>query len=215
MQPAVPSAVNLKLVAGELCLDFVNTVEWHASGHPIELLRNYGDIVAWGQRSGILDSAAGNRLLREARKYPDQAAAVLERATEIRETIYRIALAFIRRQAPAPPDLEGFNREFRSALLHIRVAHGPHGFVWEWDAVDRQLDSVLWPILGSAAELLTSERQKRIGQCADDRGCGWLFIDSTKNHSRRWCEMNDCGNRAKARRHYQRNRAARLPRKQP
>jgi predicted RNA-binding Zn ribbon-like protein len=214
-KPAVASAVDLKLVAGELCLDFVNTIEWHASDHPIELLRNYGDIVAWGRRVRILDPAAGNRLLREARIDPVQAAVVLERAIEIRETIYRVALACTRRQAPVPADLEGFNRELKAALRHVRVAPGPRGLTWTWDPDDRQLDSVLWPILRSAAELLTSERQQRIGQCADDRGCGWLFLDNTKNHSRRWCEMNDCGNRAKARRHYQRSRAARLPRKQP
>jgi predicted RNA-binding Zn ribbon-like protein len=154
-------------------------------------------------------------LLREARIDPVQAAVVLERAIEIRETIYRVALACTRRQAPVPADLEGFNRELKAALRHVRVAPGPRGLTWTWDPDDRQLDSVLWPILRSAAELLTSERQQRIGQCADDRGCGWLFLDNTKNHSRRWCEMNDCGNRAKARRHYQRSRAARLPRKQP
>ena len=213
MKPIAASAVDLKLVAGELCLDFVNTIEWHASDHPIELLRDYGDIVAWGRRVGILESSAGNQLLRKARKDPVQAAVVLERAIEVRETIYRVVLALMQRQAPAHADLEGFNRELRLALRHVRVAPGPRNLTWTWDPADRQLDSVLWPILRSAAELLTSERQQRIGQCADDRGCGWLFLDSTKNHSRRWCEMNDCGNRAKARRHYQRSRAARLPRK--
>ena len=68
---------------------------------------------------------------------------------------------------------------------------------------------MLWPIVESAAELLTSERRSRIGQCADDRGCGWLFLDATKNRSRRWCAMGDCGNRAKARRHYLRTRGRR------
>jgi len=214
MKSTVPSATDVELVAGELCLDFVNTVEWHASEQPIELLRNYGDIVAWGRRAGILESAAGTSLRREARKHPAQAAAVLERAIAVREAVYRIVLALIRRQPPPPAALEGFNFELRVALRHTRVAPGPRGLTWEWDADDPHLDSVLWPILRSAADLLTSERQRWIGQCADDRGCGWLFLDTTKNHSRRWCEMNDCGNRAKARRHYQRNRAARLPRKQ-
>jgi predicted RNA-binding Zn ribbon-like protein len=65
---------------------------------------------------------------------------------------------------------------------------------------------MLWPILRSAAEVLTSEKRTRLGQCADDRGCGWLFLDTSKNRSRRWCDMEDCGNRAKARRHYLRER---------
>jgi predicted RNA-binding Zn ribbon-like protein len=213
MQPAVPSAVDLKLVAGELCLDFVNTVEWHASDHPVELLTTYDDVVAWCRRAGVLNAAAGSRLLKEARKHTAQAAAVLERAIGVREAIYRIALALIRRQPPPTSALEGFNRGLKVALRHVRVAPGPRGLTWTWDPAAQHLDSVLWPILRSAAELLTSERQQRIGQCTDDRGCGWLFLDTTKNHSRRWCQMDDCGNRAKARRHYERSRAAWIPRK--
>jgi predicted RNA-binding Zn ribbon-like protein len=69
---------------------------------------------------------------------------------------------------------------------------------------------MLWPVARSAADLLTSaEELARVGQCADDRGCGWLFFDTSRNHSRRWCAMKDCGNRAKARRHYRRQRKAR------
>ena len=61
---------------------------------------------------------------------------------------------------------------------------------------------MLWPVVQSAVDLMTSPELDRVGQCADDRGCGWLFVDTTKNRSRRWCDMRDCGNRAKARRHY-------------
>jgi len=206
MKPRNLSSIGLKLVAGELCLDFANTADWHASGMPIELLRTYQDLVTWSRRVGLLDAAGAERVLREAKRRPTAAAAVLQRAIAIREVIYGIVLALLQRRPPAVSVLDGFNRELRSALQHLRVVPGLQGLIWDWEFGPRDLEVTLWPILRSAADLLTSERQKRIGQCADDRGCGWLFLDTTKNRSRRWCEMGDCGNRAKARRHYQRSR---------
>jgi predicted RNA-binding Zn ribbon-like protein len=68
----------------------------------------------------------------------------------------------------------------------------------------------MWPVVHSAAELLTSPHLDRVRQCADDRGCGFLFFDTSRNGSRRWCSMESCGNRAKARRHYQRTKAGEL-----
>jgi predicted RNA-binding Zn ribbon-like protein len=124
----------------------------------------------------------------------------------IREVIYGIVVAVLHNKPPAASDLASFNRELQSALQHLRVVPGRRGFIWNWEFDPSGLEGMLWPILRSAADLLTSERQDRIGQCADDRGCGWLFLDTTKNRSRRWCAMEDCGNRAKARRHYQRSR---------
>ncbi|MBZ5500348.1 MAG: ABATE domain-containing protein [Acidobacteriia bacterium] len=207
MTPLNPSPIDTKLVAGELCLDFANTAEWHASATPIELLKTYGDLVTWSRRVGLVDAPAAGRLLREARRRPDDAAAVLKRAITVREAIYGLVLAFLQLRPPAASVLEGFNRELRTAFQHVQVVPGPQGLTWNWDFGNRDLEAMLWPIIRSAAELLTSERQARIGQCADDRGCGWLFLDTTKNRSRRWCAMEDCGNRAKARRHYQRSRA--------
>jgi len=75
------------------------------------------------------------------------------------------------------------------------IAKTAHGFAWNWDVDADALDAPVCPIALSAAELLISEERQRIGQCADDRGCGWLFLDTSKNHSRRWCDINDCGNR--------------------
>ena len=207
MTPLNPSPIDTKLVAGELCLDFANTAEWHASDTPTELLRTYGDLVTWSQRVGLVDAPAAGRLLREARRRPGDAAAVLKRAIIVREAIYGFVLALLQKRPPAGSVLEGFNRELRMAFQHVQVVPGPQGLTWNWDFGNRDLEAMLWPILRSAAELLTSERQARVGQCADDRGCGWLFLDTTKNRSRRWCAMEDCGNRAKARRHYQRSRA--------
>jgi predicted RNA-binding Zn ribbon-like protein len=207
-----PTPTSPKLVAGAPCLDFANTADWHASARPQECLRRYEDLVAWCRRAGLLAPARAARLLREARRRPGAAQAALRRATALREAIYRIVVSLLRGSPPDPPDLAAFNRALASALRRSRIVSGGNGVTWAWEGDDRALDAMLWPIVESAADLLTSERRSRIGQCADDRGCGWLFLDTTKNRSRRWCEMGDCGNRAKARRHYLRTRGPRATR---
>lgn len=199
-----PAVSNL--VAGELCLDFANTAEWHATDHSTERLKRYEDLVAWSRQAKLLDAAGATMLLREARRRPIAAAAALKRAVTLREAIYRILVASLQGRPAVIRDLDKLNRALKSTLHHQQLRTGRKGITWTWRSDDRSLDRMLWPIVRSAADLLTSERLDRVGQCADDRGCGWLFLDTTKNRSRRWCEMKDCGNRAKARRHYQRVR---------
>jgi predicted RNA-binding Zn ribbon-like protein len=201
------------LLAGALCLDFANTTEWHASARPHESLTSYEDLLAWSRRACLLDAASAERLLREARRRPGAARVVLRRATGLREIIYRVVVRLLRGGRPEPADLGAFNRALSSSLRRSRVVAERGGLAWTWVRDDRALDAMLWPIVESAAELVTSARRRRIGQCADDRGCGWLFLDTTRNRSRRWCAMGDCGNRAKARRHYQRTHGRRATRR--
>ncbi len=206
---AVSSASAAKLVGGLPCLDFANTADWHASAAPRETLVSYEALVSWSEHAGLLPSGAGKALLREARRRLPAARAALQRARALRETLYRLFVAVIRGEAPGASDFQEFNAALSSALRHQRVVRSRDGFGWDWERGRRDLDVMLWPILRSAAEVLTSARCSRLGQCADDRGCGWLFLDTTKNHSRRWCDMEDCGNRAKARRHHRRARGHR------
>jgi predicted RNA-binding Zn ribbon-like protein len=101
------------------------------------------------------------------------------------------------------------NAELPAALAHSRLQSAEAGYIIGWPPEPKALDSLLWPIAYSAADLLTNaDLLSRVGQCADDRGCGWLFLDLTKNRSRRWCSMRGCGNRAKAQRHYHRQQDA-------
>ena len=86
-------------------------------------------------------------------------------------------------------------------MAHSRIIETPAGFVWDWDGSADALDKMLWPVVLSAADLLTSKELERVGECADHRRCGWLFFDVSRNHSRRWVSMEICGNRAKVRRH--------------
>jgi predicted RNA-binding Zn ribbon-like protein len=197
-------AENPASPAGALCLDFANTAEWHASAHPEEQLTSYPELLAWAKRRGILRDEDARALAVEAVRRPQQATRVLRRAVELREAIYQV-FSSLAHGRPAPrAALKLVNAGLAQSLGQARLRVGPTGFVWGWADSPGALDRLLWPVMRSAAELLTSDLVSRVGECQDDRGCGWLFIDTSRNHSRRWCTMGDCGNRAKARRHYQR-----------
>ena len=208
MDEAGTNAGTLKLLGGRLSLDLANTTDWHASDHPVESLTSYSDLVAWSQHVGILTDHRAQRLLKEAARRPVDASAVLERAIALREAIYRIFSAISHGHPPQAADLATFNAELSGALAQSQIVSTAEGFAWDWAGAEDALDGMLWPVVHDAAGLLTSEELDRVGQCADDR-CGWLFLDTSRNRSRRWCSMEDCGNRAKARRHYERKRAAR------
>ena len=208
MDKAGTNAANLKLLGGRLSLDFANTADWHVSDHPVEFLTSYSDLVAWSQHVGILTDHQAQRLLEEAARRPIDVSAVLERAIALREAIYRIFSAISRGRPPQAADLAIFNAELSGALAQSQIISTAEGFTWDWTGAEDALDQMLWPVVHDAVGLLTSEELDRVGQCADDR-CGWLFLDTSRNRSRRWCSMEDCGNRAKVRRHYERKRADR------
>lgn len=187
---------------GWLCLDFANTVDWHASENPVETLKKYADLIQWSANRGIISGDAKDALLRRSEEEPIEAQAVLEKAREIREDIYRIVADTVHGHPIKIAGLKGFNKALASMLSHSKLAPDERGLRWDWDPHADKLDSVIWPVVKSAVDLMTSEAIKRVGQCADEKGCGWLFWDSSRNRSRRWCDMSDCGNRAKVRRFY-------------
>ncbi len=207
MSETSSAAGNLKLLGGQLCLDFANTVDWHASDHPREYLSNYADLIAWSKHAGILSKRTAQALLQEADHSRTEADAILNRAWVLREALYRIFVAIVKGKRPSADDVGQLNRELSNALPKLQIMESAEGFDWNWQESRKALDQMLWPVARSAAELLTSERLNRVRQCADTTdGCGWLFLDTSKNRTRRWCDMKDCGNRAKVRRYHKRQR---------
>ena len=194
---------TLNLSEDRLCLDFTNTVGWHASPKPQEHLNSYQDLLDWSLEKRLITDLEANLLQQQASLYPGEAQTVLERAIELREGIYRIFLAIIHHTAAQPGDLDLLNDWLTTGISHINLRPDGKGFAWGWTDDEKALDQMLWWAALSAANLLASEDLAQVGECADDRGCGWLFLDTSRNHSRRWCAMNDCGNRAKSRRHYE------------
>jgi predicted RNA-binding Zn ribbon-like protein len=194
--------------AGDISLDYVNTAEFHASAHPEEYLKSYLDFLRWAHLGKVVASESGTRLLAYAFKHPQEAEHVLGNVLELREALFRIFTARTRGQPVDAGDLRIFNCYLGEAMAHSRIEFFGGVAHWIWEDAESRLDRPLWPIVSSAADLLTSDNIERLGQCQDDRGCGWLFIDVSKNHSRRWCSMESCGNRAKAQRHYGRKKQA-------
>ena len=208
MSKSVKSETTWKLLGERLCLDFANTADWHASDQPEELLTSYAELVSWSQQAGLLTEKQAKRQLRQAAERPDEAVAVLKRAIALREAIYEIFVAIAHGQSPQASHLSTLNTALSEILARSQIAPTESGFSWQWAGNEDALDRPLWSVARSAADLLTSDELPRVGQCADDRGCGWLFLDTSRNHTRRWCSIEDCGNRAKAQRHYERKRSS-------
>ncbi len=202
MDPFILADDRLRLEEKFLCLDFVNTVDNHASTQPEENLNSYAELIAWFRNIGLIDAQDEIRLGELGERDPRAGRSYLTSARELREALFRIFSAQVFGEPVAQADLEVLNRYLEAAFRHLRLAPRGTGFDWEWIDEERGVEALLGRIASSAAGLLTSKELARVGRCADDRGCGWLFFDTSKNHSRRWCDMESCGNRAKANRHY-------------
>ena len=198
---------QLSLLGGALCLDFVNTVDPRFGEENDDYLDSYPALLAWGVHTGILGAEEMTALQREAERRPHEAAAIHTSAVELREALYRLFAARADGRTAAADDLQLFNRALAGALAHERLETAPEGYRWAWEESPSALDRVLWPVVRSAAELLTAAEQPVVRACSSS-GCGRLFVDATKNHSRRWCSMRGCGSQEKARRYYRRRRAA-------
>jgi predicted RNA-binding Zn ribbon-like protein len=127
---------------------------------------------------------------------------VLSKAKELREIIYRLFSATIFNKTALKKDLLVFNKYLSRSMRDSQIVKTKDGYAWDAAGNKTQLDWILNPIIRSAADVLLSDDLRRIKACADP-ACGWLFIDVSRNQSRRWCDMKDCGNRAKATRFYQ------------
>jgi len=189
-------------------LDLANTVSWRRSARPIERLEGYGSLVEWARQGGLLTAAEARRVEREAKRHPAAAARVLARARALREALYRIFGGLADGVAPARADLALLDRELHEALDHVHLipTRGGHALAWPPDVVP--LARPLWAAARSAADLLTAGNVARLKTCPSP-SCGWVFLDTSKSGTRRWCAMAACGSRAKARRYYARSRSAR------
>jgi predicted RNA-binding Zn ribbon-like protein len=197
---------RFEFTGGKLCLDFANTVNNRTSDNPEELLTDYSSLVKWGEEAGVLTPKNLERLHQLAGEAPGHAQSALRYSIQLRDAIYAVFDAVAGRRAVPGGALTMINAAVQQASEHVRIVHGNRRFDWEWVLPESSLDSMLWPVARSAADLLTSDDLEYVRECAAG-DCGWLFLDKTKNHRRRWCEMKTCGNRDKARRYYARKKA--------
>ena len=203
--PDSASNGRFELSGGALCLDFANSAGFR--GDPArDQLRDYEALLAFAGEAGILDEGRRGSF---GGASPATAAAVLAEAVALRELLYGIFTGAARGEAVPTDDLELLNRMVAEAHAALRLCCvGEFGCEWQWDdARTAEPRALLWPIVRSAAQLLTSSDLGRVRECkASD--CNWLFVDRSRSRRRRWCSMESCGNREKARRHYRRTRKA-------
>jgi predicted RNA-binding Zn ribbon-like protein len=216
MKVVQSSAAQMRLVGGQLSLDFVNTVDGRRNYSPRsdlaiannvvgDKLGNYSDLVEWSYHAGIITIMDSRRLLQEGRRKAREAAKVFDRAIALREALYRIFKAMLTDRLPRSVDLDTVNHEIHQARSHQRLTRAGDRFTWEWVGPATALDRMLWSIAHSGSEYLTAGNLSRLRECAGEE-CGWLFEDTSKNRSRQWCHMQDCGNLEKVRRFRARQR---------
>ncbi len=196
---------RVALIGGSLCLDFANTVDWHASERSVENLNTFDDLLWWSRNAGIITKREAVGLGYMAANSPSEAERALKKAVDLRETIYRMFSAVTVGSLPSDQDLAAFNEDLSGASLRSRIIRTKYGLLWDWTGGKDTLDWMLNPVIRSAADLLVSGDLRRVKKCADLQ-CGWIFLDVSRNKSRRWCDMKHCGNRAKATRFYQRKK---------
>jgi len=192
---------NYKLVGGRLCLDFVNTLAWPDSDHPHDWFDRPENVVDWALAVDLVDQSTARDLLSQTRSDPQRTGRSLARIRRQREVIRQVLwpLACGRRVSVA--DVQALNE-----LLVLSEGYrsvDPIRLEWTWE-VPRRLDEIVRPVVADAGDLLVDADHARIGHCPS---CHWLFYDSTRSRTRRWCDMADCGSRDKSRRYYRRKRA--------
>ena len=202
-----PHGYRFEISGGHPALDFANTLDLRAEPETRELLVDYGRLLEWSEQAGVLGGADVAALRRQARKHPRRAAAARKRAVKAREAVFDVFHAAASgREIPAAAR-RAFEALVREAKSRLRLSAAAGGVRWQWaDAADPLRP--VWEVALAAEALLTSPRLSRVRLCDGDP-CQWLFLDGSRKGNRRWCDMTVCGNREKARRHYQRVRASR------
>ena len=196
-----------------LCLDFTHTLQDRFNADRKELLHSYDDVLAWGLYMHLLQEEEAREVVHIAEQHPQIATKALRDAVNMREAIYRIFYSISQEDAPDADDMALLNAELAQAMSHASIVEAGEKdhFRWDWQAKSDadKLERINWIIVRSAADLLTSDKLRDVRACAAE-DCRWLFLDISKNHSRRWCDMETCGNQAKARRHYSRKKSGAL-----
>ena len=194
-RPTPPPAES---VDADRVLAFVNTLSGRPTDAPVERLVSYDALVDWAREQHLISAAAAERLLVEAKHHPHQAATVVVRAKEFREAINGLAESIARERQPSPSVLNTVSDYLAAAYANGRLVPYDGGLQWAASAEDA-LERILWEIGRATGRLVLSPRLVNIRACAA-ADCGWWFMDETKNHSRRWCDMKICGNREKIKR---------------
>ena len=188
---------GFQFIAGNLALDFVNTVAYR--GDPVkkrDRLEVAEDVHRWAGQAQLPDWGA-------IKSAPRVGTAGLRHIRAVREQLFAVFHAVALGDSIPPDTLARVGNAFHDCCAKRRLSSDEAEVRWAWRASARGTDYLLYPVLTTATDLLTSVSRGLVRQC-EDAGCGWLFLDRSNARKRRWCSMADCGNRNKARNYYRR-----------
>ncbi len=209
---ANPTAASFHYVGGNPALDLVNTVDWTDHGLVHERLSNYTDLVRWAEGAGVVDAAAARLLRQRATRSPGSARRTFLSALRVRQALRLVVSGVAAPKSVVLADrraaLESLNASLKSSLTRLRLQPGARQMSLSWRDFGSDLESPIWSIVWSAAQLLASNEADRLRIC-DGENCGWVYVDRSRNGLRRWCEMATCGTTRKTQRRRARNHARR------
>jgi predicted RNA-binding Zn ribbon-like protein len=188
----------------EMCLDFANTLAYRGST-PTESLHTFADLVKWCDDARVIPPLFAQQLRSWSGKHPRRVTEIFSSAIALRELIYRIFHALASGATADDADLQDLNRELGDAPSRISIRSAGDSFGWAIEESKPSANLILAAVLWSAGDLLAGPQLSKLRECSNEK-CLWLFIDESKNGTRRWCSMSACGNRAKAHRHYLRQK---------
>lgn len=192
-----------ELVGGHVAIDLVNTVSWRLDpARTVDRLSDTDALLGWVTAAGVVPEEQAQQL--SAARDSVASDQALERVRRLREAAYRLLRPIALGSPVEGADVERVRRAVTRALAHARVGNV---VPWQWEVAVRGPDDLPAALTLEVWRLLQFEDLTRLRECRD-RDCGWLFLDRSKNASRAWCSSADCGNRKRARRHYQRVREA-------
>ncbi|KWH02657.1 hypothetical protein WT59_28500 [Burkholderia territorii] len=199
-QPSVTADCLIPALSDTLSIDFANTLYWRGADTPTETFGTLDDLFTWCREHAGVPAGLADACRSQVKKAGGEPA-MLAHALALREALYRLFHAQAERREPQADDLALLGGFLAEAAPRVALARIDGGYAWRIRGADATLPTLLSPVLWSATDLLGSARLAKVKRCAND-ACQWLFIDDSKNGSRRWCSMSSCGNRAKAYRHY-------------
>jgi predicted RNA-binding Zn ribbon-like protein len=194
---------SLRLDGGVLCLDFVNTVHSRVNPTTIDYIKDYGDLLRWLGKCAAVPNIVLSELKERCAADMGGTEKVLKQAREVRDLLYRVVSALAAGRSPQAADLNRFQGLVEKTWRYLLIEPGENSWEWRWSAQELDLGHPVRLVIKSAAELLLSDSATRIKECS---ACGWVFLDRSKNGSRRWCSMETCGSIDKASRYYYRKK---------
>lgn len=195
-------------VAGSTALDFVNTASWRDDGSIAadkERLFDLNDVIRWAEEGKVLKASEARQLRKLAKEDPRRSEQELIAARVLRRTLRDLFSALANGKTPDASLLKAFNRAVCDGRHEVDLVPAGGTFAWRFGDCRDDLAVINRLIAWDAAQLATSDRLQKLRECASPN-CGWLFLDESRRGNRRWCSMDDCGSRAKAKRYYERKK---------